>query len=96
MFLIILILVLIIVKKQYVVLFDFSESTKIMIIMIIYIVISLPLVKWPGSVIKNGSTFYIKAIIFYFYTIMLVENENKFKTLLFIFIGCQIFRILEP
>jgi putative inorganic carbon (hco3(-)) transporter len=60
------------------------------------IIITLPLVQWPGSVVHNGFEGYAKVLPFFFFTVVLVNTENKLKMFMFIFIFCQTFRILEP
>ncbi len=74
----------------------FSNISGILIILSIYIIISLPLVEWPGSVLNTGIPNFIKAIVFYFFTIHLIDTEKKLKTLLLTFLACQSVRILEP
>jgi hypothetical protein len=72
-----------------------SSSSKIMKIMLVYIALSLPFVEWPGSVLNNLSVF-IKAIIFFYFTVLIVDTNTRLKQLVFIFVLCQTFRVLEP
>jgi putative inorganic carbon (hco3(-)) transporter len=60
------------------------------------IILTLPLVQWPGSVVRNGFESYAKVLPFFFYTVVLVNTEKKLKIFMLIFILCQTFRILEP
>lgn len=71
-------------------------TQKIIKIMFAYIVLSLPLVEWPGSVIKDGLPDYIKAVVFYFFTISLITTEARLKTFMKVFLTCQAFRVIEP
>ena len=64
--------------------------------LIIYIIITLPLVKWPGSVINKNAELFIKAIVFFFFTVSLVDTRDKLKLVIQLFLGVQIFRVLEP
>jgi len=64
--------------------------------LIIYIVLSLPFVQWPGSVINYGFENYFKVIIFYFFTVMIVTDDRKLRVFLLVFVACQVFRVLEP
>ena len=73
-----------------------SKTDKILLIMGIYIIVSLPLVQWPGSVIGRGIPGLIKAIIFYYYSISLVTTEKRLRTFMAVFIACQSFRVFEP
>jgi len=75
---------------------NISIITKAILILIGYIIISVPFVRWPGSVIRFGLNDYLKVIIFYFFTIWYIDSEKKLKQLILIFILCQSFRIFEP
>jgi len=81
---------------------DKDRSTKIdktgiiLLGILLYIVITLPLVQWPGSVINSGFENYFKVIIFYFFTVLIVTNQQKLKIFLFVFAACQMYRVLEP
>jgi O-antigen ligase len=61
-----------------------------------YCVVTIPLVEWPGSVIKYGLEAYVKAIVFYVFTVRLVTTERRLRWLLLVFVACQSFRFLEP
>jgi O-antigen ligase len=61
-----------------------------------YCLVTLPLVQWPGSVIRFGFEAYIKAVVFFFFTVRLVTTERRLRWLLLVFVLCQSFRILEP
>lgn len=65
-------------------------------ILMIYIVVSLPFVAWPGSVLLQNSQVFIKAVVFFYFTVALIDTEQKLKTLVAVFLGVQIFRVLEP
>ncbi len=61
-----------------------------------YLVISLPLVEWPGSVINNNLPTFVKAIVFLFFTAYIVDTRERLKIFVFVFVSCQIFRVFEP
>lgn len=67
-----------------------------MLLFIGYLVISLPLVEWPGSVIRNNLADFVKAIAFLFFTVLIVDSEKRLKILLAVFLGCQLIRVFEP
>jgi O-antigen ligase len=67
-----------------------------MLVFVGYLVLSLPFVEWQGSVIRNNLSEFVKAIVFLFFTALIVDNENRLKLFLFIFVGAQLFRVLEP
>lgn len=69
---------------------------KAMNALLIYLLISLPLVEWPGSVIKNNLSEFVKAIVFLYFTAFIVDSRKRFVVFLFVFIFCQLVRVLEP
>lgn len=69
---------------------------RVLALLFLYILITVPFVAWPGSVIKAGIPDFIKALVFYFFTVSLVDTEKKLKVFLLIFIVVQTFRVLEP
>lgn len=73
-----------------------SEIDKILKILIIYAFITFPISEWPGTVIKAGFPDFIKSIVFYYFTVSFVTSERKLKILLFLYLACQTFRVLEP
>lgn len=64
--------------------------------LILYIILSLPFVEFPGSVIRENFTNFVKAIVFFYFTAEIVGSSKRLKVTLFIFVSCQIFRVLEP
>lgn len=73
-----------------------SETSKILKLLILYILISLPLVEWPGTVLRAGIPHFIKVVVFFFFTVSLITTEERLRRFVFVFILCQTFRILEP
>ena len=67
-----------------------------LLVLLIYLAVSLPLVEWPGSVVKNNLSDFIKAITFFFFTVLLVDSDRRLKIFLLVFIGCQLIRVFEP
>lgn len=61
-----------------------------------YAVLSLPFIEWPGTVIKAGLPEFFKAAVFCLFTGTLVRNRRGLMSLLIVFVGCQVFRVLEP
>jgi len=62
----------------------------------VFSVITLPLVEWPGSVINTGLIGFIKAAIFFFFTVKIINTEKQLKIFIFVFIVSNVIRILEP
>lgn len=67
-----------------------------LLLLVGYLVVSLPLVEWPGSVVKNNLGDFVKALVFFFFTVLLVDSNRRLKIFLTVFIACQVFRVLEP
>lgn len=71
-------------------------TSRRLLIFLVYIVVSLPFVTWPGSVIHLNLTIWIKAAFFFLLVVGAVRSEGQLKWIMFIFLGCQAFRIMEP
>lgn len=69
---------------------------KAMLAFLLYLLLSVVFVEWPGSVIRNNLSDFVKAIVFLFFTVLIVDSEKRLKIFLTVFIGCQLVRILEP
>ncbi|MCR8915818.1 hypothetical protein FDP08_03425 [Marinobacter panjinensis] len=69
---------------------------KSVLVLLGYIVVSLPLVEWPGSVFRNNLDPFVKAIVFLFFTALIIDTERRLKWFLIVFVSCQVFRVLEP
>lgn len=73
-----------------------SQIVKIILVLIIYSVVALPFSTWPGTVLSKGIPDLIKAVIFFFFTYKLVLNESRLKIIVYVFLFCSTFRVLEP
>jgi putative inorganic carbon (HCO3(-)) transporter len=69
---------------------------KPIFVLLAYLVISLPLVEWPGSVIRNNLDPFVKAIVFLFFTALIVDTRRRLVWFIGVFIFCQVVRVLEP
>ncbi len=72
------------------------KTTKMLVWLIGLMVLSLPFVQWPGSVIRFGFENYAKVVVFFFFTLALVNTEKRLKGIILVFVLCQVFRALEP
>jgi O-antigen ligase len=61
-----------------------------------FILLTLPLVEWPGSVVHRGLPAFIKAVIFYFYTVAFMRTPADLRRLVAVFVACQTWRVVEP
>lgn len=73
-----------------------TSTDKLLKTLVVYSVLTIPFVQWPGSVIGAGIPNFIKGVVFYYFTIAFVRTEADLKRFLGVFIGCQLLRILEP
>lgn len=73
-----------------------SDTDKLLLALILYSIVTIPFVEWPGSVLRAGIPEFIKAIVFYYFTVAFVRTEAGLRKLVLVFLACQLFRILEP
>jgi len=60
-----------------------------------YIIVTIPFVEWPGSVLRNLEP-YAKSLCFFFFVLATVDTTRKLRVLLAVFCATQFFRVLEP
>ena len=53
---------------------------------LIMILITLPFVKFPGSVLRENFALYMKAIVFLYFAALILDTEKRFKIALFVFV----------
>jgi O-antigen ligase len=63
---------------------------------ILYIFLSLPLVTWPGSVLRFHFDEWLKVSVFFIFIVALIRTVGQLKWIFGVFMGCQAIRILEP
>lgn len=73
-----------------------TQTGKLLRVLIAYSILTVPFVEWPGSVIRFGIPNFIKAIVFYYFTLSFIKTEEDLRKFLFVFLICQSWRILEP
>jgi O-antigen ligase len=64
--------------------------------LIITILIITPFAQFPGSVIRHGIPIFIKALIFFYFTVWYITTEKRLRIFVYFFVLCQTFRIFEP
>ncbi len=74
---------------------DNGGAFKVIKVLFVYLLLSLPLVEWPGSALNNLALF-IKSIVFLFFTALIIDTEFRLKVFLFVFVTTQTIRGLEP
>ncbi|WP_203141130.1 O-antigen ligase family protein [Marinobacter mangrovi] len=73
-----------------------DSASKYLFAIFVYAIVTLPIVEWPGSVINRGLIEFIKGAIFYFFTVNLVVSEKRLKVVVYVFVICNLIRIIEP
>lgn len=73
-----------------------KPTAKALNILVIWIVISLPFVEWPGSVIRENWFPFVKVILLFYFTIFLVDTPQRLRIFVWCFLAFQIIRVLEP
>lgn len=71
-------------------------TAKWIIALFVWVLISLPLVRWPGTVLNLGLESFIKASMFFFFAMWLVDTERKLRWMVATFVICNVIRVLEP
>lgn len=72
-----------------------DSVTKRLLILLGYIIVTIPFVEWPGSAIHNLES-YIKSLCFFFFVLATVDTTKKLKILLALYTATQVLRVLEP
>lgn len=72
-----------------------NRPAKALFALFAYLAVSLPFVTWPGSVLHNLDQFS-RVVAFFFFTVLIVDTERKLVIFLIVFVGCQLYRVLDP
>lgn len=73
-----------------------GSQSRVLFTMLGYILISLPFVEWPGSVVGRNLQVLINSMGFFFFTLIFVDDLRRLKIFLAVFFGSQTFRVLHP
>ena len=71
-----------------------GRAAKALLALFVYLAASLPFVTWPGSVLHNLDPF-VQAVAFFLFSALIVDTERKLFIFLTVFVGCQVFRVLN-
>ena len=58
--------------------------------------LSIPFVQWPGSVLRFGIEGFVKVVVFFFFAVQLVDTFKRLRLFVMTIVACQVFRVLEP
>ena len=75
---------------------DRSVSSRRLLYFMLFIIVSLPFVKWPGSVLRGNLQDLIKVVLFFVFTVKLIDTEERLRTFVLVYLGCQLIRVFEP
>src|SRR5256884_5240899 len=64
-------------------------------ILVGYILVTIPFVEWPGSVLHNLEP-YAKSLCFFFFVVATLDTTRKLRMLLVVYVATQLWRVLEP
>ncbi len=73
-----------------------EPTVRILSIFLLYLVVSFPLVEWPGSIIRHNLPDFVRAAVFLFFTAFFVDTDRRLKVFFALFLGLQFLRVLEP
>ena len=73
-----------------------SRTSAKLNLLIAYVLVTLPFVQWPGSVLRFGLENLTKAVVFFYFTASLVDSVPRLRLLVAVVVGCQVIRVLEP
>ena len=72
-----------------------TPPAKALLALLVYIVVTIPISSWPGSVINNLEPF-ARAVAFFYFTVLIVDTPKRLYIFLGVMVSCQVFRVLEP
>jgi len=73
-----------------------SHTGSVLKLLILYVMITIPFVEWPGSVFRRGIEGFTKAVVFFYFSVYLINSERRLKVFMGVFLTCQCLRIVEP
>ena len=76
--------------------FKTEPPFKAILLLLVFVIVTLPFVTWPGSVLRYHVPEFIKAVSFFFFAALIIDSEKRLRTFMFVFIACQLFRVMEP
>ena len=65
-------------------------------VLFLYMLLTVPFVQWPGSVIRFGLEGFVKAAVFFYFTVYLVTTHKRLIQFIATIVTCQVIRVLEP
>jgi len=75
--------------------YEINFTTKIILFLMLYVIVTIPFVEWPGSVLQNIEN-WVKCLAFYYFTIRIIDTKQRLRIFTYAFITVQIIRVIEP
>ena len=73
-----------------------ARTSRLFFVLVLYSLVTVPFVEWPGSVLDHGFEGFVKAALFFYFTTRIIQTPRQFQVFLDFFVFCQLFRVLEP
>jgi len=73
-----------------------APAFRALLVLILYVLLSLPLVEWPGSVLRQHIPEFVKAASFFFFAALIIDTEQRLRVFMYVFLTCQLLRVFEP
>jgi putative inorganic carbon (hco3(-)) transporter len=73
-----------------------SPASRWLMYLVAFILLTLPFVEWPGSVLRRGLEPFAKAAVFFVLTVGTVTTSRRFLLFVCVIVACQTWRVLEP
>lgn len=65
-------------------------------ILFVYALLSIPFVKWPGSVLREGIPSFLVAASFLYFCVIYCTTWRRLRLFVLVWMACQVFRVLQP
>lgn len=75
---------------------DKSYSTGLLIGILVYVIITIPLVQWPGTVLGQGIPDFLKNIVFYIFAVIFIKDDAQLKKYINLYLILLVIIVLEP
>ena len=73
-----------------------NQSTRLLIWLVAWVIITFPLVRYPGSILHKNFEIFAKWAIFFPLIVAFVDNERRLRIFVYVFVAITVFRCLDP
>lgn len=75
---------------------NWSLTTRLFIGFLAYVILTIPMVQWPGTVLKLGVPIFLKTSVFYFFAVSFIQDESQLKRYVNVYLVLLLIIIMEP